>query len=309
MGVLSPSRLRRGIESPNLFLREANRLYHTRGYTRPYNTDGVDVFAEDWDYLIILDACRYDMFAEQVDLPGMLESRISRGSSTVEFLTANFAGRDLRDTVYVTGNPQLYRHHNEMEPELFAAIEVWQEDGWDEERKTVLPEVMTDRTIEAAERFPNKRIVSHFIQPHYPFLYDEEVFDESQEFLPSDEPGSWHQVMTGRVSVSKESVWRAYRATLDRTLPSVERLLKELDGRVVVTADHGNMIGERAQPVPVIEWGHPAKLYTEQLVRVPWHVNEGSARREFTQGEPIEKTPSSAKDSAVEQRLKDLGYR
>lgn len=308
MGSLSLSRLRRGLESPNLFLREANRLYHTRGYTRPFNTDGVDIFAEDWDHLVILDACRYDMFAEQADLPGTLESRNSRGSNTVEFLTANFADRDLRDTVYVTANPQLYRHRDSIEPELHATVDVWQEDGWDEEKKTVLPETMADRTLEAAERFPEKRIVSHFIQPHYPFLIDETVFDDSQAFLKQDEAGSWQQVMTGELSVSTDSVWRAYRATLDRALPSVERLLEELDGKVVVTADHGNMVGERARPVPVIEWGHPQQLYTEELVRVPWHVREGERRRRV-ESESASEPSSEVESDAVEERLADLGYK
>lgn len=308
MGSLSLSRLRRGLESPNLFLREANRLYHTRGYTRRFNTDGVDIFAEDWDHLVILDACRYDMFAKQAELPGMLESRISRGSNTVEFLTANFADRDLRDTVYVTANPQLYRHRETIDPTLHATIEVWQEDGWDEEKKTVLPETMADRTIAAAERFSDKRIVSHFIQPHYPFLIDEAVFDDSQAFLKQDEAGSWQQVMTGELSVSAESVWRAYRATLDRALPSVERLLEELDGRVVVTADHGNMVGERARPVPVVEWGHPQQLYTDELVRVPWHVHEGAERRRV-KSEPVPDLSGDAESDTVEKRLADLGYR
>jgi len=308
MGPLSLSRLRRGFRSPNLFLREMNRIYHTRGYTRPFNMSGLDLFGEDWDHLIVLDACRYDMFSRQADLSGRFESRISRGSSTVEFLTANFAGQEHLDTVYVTGNPQLYRHRAEMEPELHATIEVWQKDGWDEQKKTVLPEAMADRTLEAAERFPNKRIVSHFIQPHYPFLCDEAVFDDSQAFLRQDEVGSWHQVMTGELSVSANSVWRAYRATLDRALPSVERLLEELDGKVVVTADHGNMVGERARPVPVVEWGHPAKVYTEQLVKVPWLVHQGETRREVTEAASEEKTLDT-NEAVVEQRLEDLGYR
>jgi hypothetical protein len=307
MSLLSLSRLQRGVESPKLFLREANRLYHRRLYTRPYNTAGIDVFAEDWDNLIILDACRYDMFRDQADLPGQLYSRISRGSSTVEFLRANFAETDLLDTVYVTANPQLYRHRDEMNPNLHATVEVWSEDGWDEEKKTVLPEVMAQYTLDAAERFPNKRLVSHFIQPHYPFLFDEEVFDDSQAFLRPEEAGSWHQVMTGKLSVSAEAVWRAYRATLNRALPSVERLLAELPGRTVVTADHGNMIGERARPIPIQEWGHPRGVYTEELVEIPWFVSEGGNRPEIV----AEATEFGGKDGdrdVVTERLQDLGY-
>jgi hypothetical protein len=37
---------------------------------------------EDWDTLLILDACRYDLFAEEVPFGGRLESRISLGSSS-----------------------------------------------------------------------------------------------------------------------------------------------------------------------------------------------------------------------------------
>jgi hypothetical protein len=308
MSVLSLSRIRRGLRSPNLFLREANRLYHRRFYTRPYNTDGVDVFAEDWDTLVILDACRYDMFSEQSELPGRLESRISRGSSTVEFLRANVAGRDLRDTVYVTANPQLYRHREEFSPQFHDVIDVWQDDGWDEEYNTVLPETMVEWTRTAAERYPNKRILSHFIQPHYPFLVDEEVFEDEQTFRCPKKAGPWHQVMTGEISVSVEDVWQAYRATLDRTLPAVERLLSKLDGKTVVTADHGNMVGERAGPVPVTEWGHPRSIYVDQLVTVPWLVSTAGERRTITAGDSAAMY-TEGESEVVNDRLNALGYK
>ena len=56
---------------------------------------GVDVFEEDWDTLIILDGCRYDTFAELNDISGELESRQSQGSTSWEFMEANFHGREL----------------------------------------------------------------------------------------------------------------------------------------------------------------------------------------------------------------------
>ena len=87
-----------------LFLCRINRLYHRRFSWRDHSTDGADVFAEDWDTLCILDACRYDMFARCSELSGQHERQQSKGSATTEFLTANRDGRDLRDTVYVTAN-------------------------------------------------------------------------------------------------------------------------------------------------------------------------------------------------------------
>jgi len=216
------------------------------------------------------------MFETNHALPGTLESRLSRGSSTVEFLRGNFHSRDLLDTVYVTANPKLHEHRDDIDTRLHAVRDVWR-DGWDETHNTVLPEQTTAAAVDAAAAFPTKRSVVHYIQPHYPFLAGGNPFDSEQAFLRPDEPGSWHQVMTGELSVSRERVWDAYVATLDRALTAVEDLLSEIKGKTVVTADHGNMVGERARPVPVREWGHPTGVYTSELVRVPWHVYESGA--------------------------------
>lgn len=51
--------------------------------------EGTNVMSEDWDTLILLDACRYDMFADDASLDGRLESRISRGFTSEEFLDQN----------------------------------------------------------------------------------------------------------------------------------------------------------------------------------------------------------------------------
>lgn len=101
----SLSRLQRGLKSPNLLFRELNRLYYRRLNLRTYNSAGVDILAEDWDNLLILDACRYDMFKSYAELPGRLEHRISKGSATYEFLSGNFKERSALDTVYATANP------------------------------------------------------------------------------------------------------------------------------------------------------------------------------------------------------------
>jgi len=308
MGVLSPSRIRRGVENPALFLREANRLYHRRLYSRPYNTAGIDVFAQDWDNLVILDACRYDMFESHADLPGRLESRISRSSSTREFLKANFTDRDLLDTVYVTANPQLYRHRDWVNVDFHEVRHIWQEAGWDETHSTVLPETTTEYALAAADDHPDKRLVIHYIQPHYPFLTTgEQPFEDSQAFLRPEEGGSWYQVMTGDLEVSRSEVWDAYVETLERSLPAVKDLLDGLAGKTVVTADHGNMVGERARPVPVREWGHPHSIYTEQLVKVPWLVIDRE-RRKIVAEAPVD-DDNHVTDELVQKRLRNLGYR
>ncbi|WP_076145062.1 alkaline phosphatase family protein [Natrinema saccharevitans] len=306
--MYSLSQLRRGLSNPNLFFRELNRLYHRRLNTRSYNTSGVDIFKEDWDNLLILDACRYDMFEEHADLPGQFESRQSRSSSTREFLKANFQGRDLLDTVYVTANPQLYRHRDWLDVQFHEVRHIWQQEGWDDKYQTVMPETTTEHAIEAAAEHPDKRLIVHYIQPHYPFLIDEEVgFDNSQLFLKPDEAASWDEVMKGILEVDRSSLWEAYITTLKRALPSVKDLINNIEGKSVITSDHGNMVGERASPFPIREWGHPRGIYTKELVKVPWLVVDGE-RREILVEEQVE-TESKIADDIVEERLKDLGYK
>lgn len=306
--MYSAAQLRRGIRSPNLFLREVNRLYHRRLNAREYNTGGIDIFREYWDNLIVLDACRFDMFEQQSSVDGTLEARYSRGSSTREWLTANFTDRTLHDTVYVTANPQLYRHRELLNVSFHHVDHVWQTNGWDDRYQTVLPETTTEHALEAAERYPNKRLLIHYIQPHYPFLSVEggQPFDNSQLFLRPDQPSSWNQIMTGELNASREEIWAAYRRTLEVTLPHVNRLIDTLGGKTVVTADHGNMVGERARPLPIAEWGHPRGVYTDELVKIPWCTVDGE-RREIVAEEPTTSEQSVA-DDVVSERLAKLGY-
>lgn len=291
--------------------RHINRLYHRRLNWRRYNVEGVDVFAEDWDNLVILDACRYDMFERYSELPGRLEHRISKESDTTELLTANFAGRDLRDTVHVTANPQLYRYRDEIDTELYRIVDVWREEGWDAEHGTVLPETITKHAMRAARKHPNKRLVVHYIQPHYPFIGSDTEFDK-RHLAVSSENGNgaknvWGQLITGTLDATPADIWQPYIANLKHALSHVEELLFDLVGRTVVTADHGNMIGERSFPIPIREWGHPRGIYTEQLVRVPWLMYDNGPRRDTVAEEPDTES-STIDERTVTERLEHLGY-
>ena len=301
-------RLLRALKNPNLFARGANRLYHRRFNKRKFNSDGINVLDEDWDNLLILDACRYDMFEANHELPGRLESRISRGATTVEFLRGNFVGRELEDTVYVTANPQLYRNREHLLTEFHDVINVWQRDGWNDEHQTVLPETVNKYAREAADTYPNKRLIVHYIQPHYPFIGSQTQFDKNH--LNVEDPQGeqvWDQLMTGKLKVSRESIWDLYVDNLLVALPHVEELMTTLQGKTVVTADHGNMVGDRASPIPINEWGHPRGIYTEELVKVPWLVFVNGPRREIESESPVNQV-NDVEDSVVSDRLENLGY-
>lgn len=68
---------------------------------------GIDVPNADWDNLVVLDACRYDLFEELHTFPGDLKSVISRGSNTVKWLQTDFKKEQYSDIVYVTANGNL----------------------------------------------------------------------------------------------------------------------------------------------------------------------------------------------------------
>lgn len=298
-------RVQKVLENPRLIARILNRAYHRRLFTRQYNSSGVDIFEQDWDNLFILDACRYDMFQRQNTLPGTLESRHSRGSATLEFLLGNFANQTLTDTVYVTANPQFYRYRDEIGAQFHAVRNVWHDDGWDDEQGTVLPETVVKSAIQAATDFPKKRIIVHFLQPHYPFL-ESGISLKVGRLGEEDHESPWVRINKGDATVSKERIRKAYEANLERVLPHVAELNSELSGRTVVTSDHGNMLGERSSPLPVIEWGHPPGIYTESLTKIPWHVIETDSSKEIV----AEYNDSEQLDPDMDavKRLRQLGY-
>lgn len=297
-------KLKTVIEHPKLAFRGFNRLYHTRFHTRDHNSSGDDVIEEDWDNLLILDACRFDMFEERNTIEGKLETRTSKGSSTVEFLRGNFRGRDLKDTVYLTANPQYTWNIDGVEADFFKVIDLWEEDEyWDDEYNTVRPEKVTEKAKEVAEEHPDKRLIVHFMQPHYPFIASDSAVEDqklSNYF--------WHNLMRGNTELPKEDVWDLYNQNLENVLPEAKDLVESLNGRTVVTSDHGNFVGERASPFPVREWGHPIGIYDEKLVKVPWLVIDSDERKQIT-SEEKEDEDRQVDEEAVKEKLEGLGYR
>ncbi|WP_231852315.1 hypothetical protein [Haloquadratum walsbyi] len=205
---------------------------------------------EDWDNLIILDGCRYDVFEQHNTINGKLSKRKSHGSSTPEFLNGNFDNQTFHDVVYVTANPQV---NIRLDQPFHAVVNVW-ENSWDHHYNTVLPKPMMEATKQAYHEYPSKRIIGHFLQPHYPFIGPkgqkladhaggELSYRQAQGKEPNrDAPTIWDLQNDG--VVSKEKVWEAYIDNLQITLPHVESLLSIFDGKTVVTSDHGNLFGE-----------------------------------------------------------------
>lgn len=271
----------------------------------------------EWDYCIVLDACRYDVFSRVYDeyLEGELEKRRSPGSSTPEWAYRTFQGT--HDIAYFSGNPfinDLGIPLNELKwgascdyewtasEHLEHVIDVW-ETGWDDDLGTVPPGSLRDaldanrESVEQAER-----TVLHYMQPHAPYLsrgkgqklkqiqkgirsqadaedvassgvlssLSETLRPKVERTLEGSElaqkAGLWLELDPTEVLTSgtREAALRLYEENLRIALDSVARLIPELDGTVVVTADHGEAFGEEGV------WEHHIETYIPPLTEVPW---------------------------------------
>jgi hypothetical protein len=279
---------------------------------------GCDFTAEDWDNLLILDACRYDMFERLNNIPGNLESRRSNGSATREFVRNTFVGKTFHDTVYVTANPFVSMDVGDV---FHATIDLWRND-WNDDLGTVKPEVMRQALLDAAERYPNKRLIAHFIQPHHPFIGPtgqreinmtagnekarRRALGDNREF-ESRADTAW--LLAERGDLDVEMLACAYNENLELVLPEVRAAVDALDGLTVVTSDHGNLMDEPAYGMLSTgsrRFAHPMYATAPELVRVPWLVCEADERRHIHEDSPQHQ--SEAEEDIVEDRLEALGY-
>lgn len=259
------------------------------------------VMDEEWDVLIVLDACRADLFREVQDTAQYDAYRTvqSAGSGTDEWVRRNFSGQALTDTVYVTGNPVVSRS---VRTSFHAFHEVWR-GGFDPEAGTVPPEPVTAAAIDAREQYPDKRLIVHYLQPHYPFLGHPELrfstFGETESIdaavARDGADDVWEALGLGLVDY--DTVWAAYADNLERVLDSVDDLLDVCDGRTVITSDHGNLLGERVSLLNLSLYGHPPYVHHPALRTVPWAVIDGEERQ-----------PDHTVAIDVEEQLESLGY-
>jgi len=266
---------------------------------------GEYVMKKDWDNLIILDACRYDLFVEVSGLkPDYI---ISRGSCTAEFLRENFQGNKFRDTIYITANPMIDLLVRDC---FYKVIPVWKYE-WDEELNTVLPESIVKYAIKTEEKYPDKRLIIHFMQPHQPFIdYPElsrhgfkDIRLVAEGMRPQFEPTNpWYDADRGKLNF--KILWKAYKKNLEIVLPHAFYLANKLRGRNVITSDHGEAFRRLLFPLPIRIAEHPEGIHIPELVKVPWLVIENGGRKKISaRGSEIELIKSSIKKLKVKKKI------
>jgi len=262
----------------------------------PWITEqGTNVFDRDWDLLLILDACRVDMYRDVANQD--VDKIWSVGSSSPEWMANTFDHPETRKTAYITGNQ--YSADNPTDWGLLDEVWKW---AWDDDRGTVPPDPITDRVIHEGRHGDHDRIMAHSMQPHYPFIGADKSFGRMyKENHGSDDPmqyeGPWLEMFYGGnydLDELKDAYWENLRFVWEH----VEKICENFDGDVVVTADHGNAMGEWSL------WGHQPGFLHPQMRWVPWDeitaVDAGTYEPEIT--EPGEE------DYDRREQMEDLGY-
>lgn len=272
--------------------------------------DGIYIMSERWDNLVILDACRYDVFeqvAKERGIDGTLEKKVSRGTNTGIFLKENFSRGKHSDIVYVSGNPFVSYF---VKNRFFKIIPVWRE-GWSREFGTVLPETVYEYALDAIERYPNKRFIVHFMQPHEPYI-QMGVGPQAQRTVrrraPNIYANGWYRYLP---QLDRNYLFAQYKRNLELAIPYVLRLTDELQGRTIVTSDHGEALGETVnRMIRVRIFGHCPGARISALTDVPWLQLEGrtAGTRELGNREAETESMTEEDETTIKERLRALGY-
>lgn len=303
--------IKNGLRDPRYARRVIGRQFSRRSGRWLNSVRGERYLDQDWDNLILLDACRYDLFRAENTIEGRLTPFRSNASSSDEYFEKNLEGGSHGDLVYYSANP----HIDNIDASFHDLYRLWPEDTetWDSTRGTVLPGDAVDKVIDTAGEYEDKRIILHMMQPHRPFLGDRTANFEQTGFSRTgvnrrkgedpEVPFWWDRLEDG--TLDRKYVMRLYRDTLRVALPHVQRLVDFLPGKTVISADHGNVFGSRGLSGKRI-YGHPSYVHHPKLNIVPW-LEIDKPRKNIVEGTASVESHKEHFENATEQ-LKALGY-
>lgn len=270
------------------------------------------IFKRDYDYLFILDACRYDVLSEVYNnyFDGELKRVDSQGTMTKEWVENTFIGENLDDVIYISGNPWV----NSIQPmegvdvrDVFYKIK----DGWNREwsarTETTMPSGLTKILRKVEIQHPDKKKIIHMMQPHAPYLdlvtkehtRRHKAIDKTIDKLNNitnwfnsgkEDPEEVENIPFvnkegnnirkkighflvdnfGKNNITRlrallgipptpiwgvllregpESLREHYKYNLNRALYEIKKVRKALDGKFVISADHGELLGEQLKDI------------------------------------------------------------
>jgi hypothetical protein len=208
----------------------------------------------DWDYLIILDACRYDYFKEVWDYTKVYPV-YSPASSTVKWLSKVFP--NYYDYELLSSNPYIgskkSKYWKYQAYEHFKKIhDLWLH-CWSEDKGTIKP----ISTYLISMDIVKPKSIIWFLQPHAPYLkitnktnYTYDDFKEAK-------------LISKEMRTNLPDIKELYLDNLERVIKYAYKLFNELEPPIMITSDHGELLGEYNKI------GHP-NIRLKELRKVPF---------------------------------------
>jgi len=184
---------------------------------------------------------------------------------------------------------------------FYKIIDVWNF-GWNEKLGTVHPKEVNKAALIAIKLYKTKRkrFIIHYLQPHYPYislemkgigigLEKKRLFKSRPRYLRDRVKGfiRWRLIelfgprrglnlackLVGTLPTNAELIAKrigihglrkAYEDNLNLALSYVAKLVENLRGKIIVTSDHGELLGEEGMYEHLDGIRHP------KLIEVPW---------------------------------------
>ena len=236
----------------------------------------IDILKAEWDILIILDGCRYDIFKSVYEnlIHSKCELKKAKTfcSGTKEWMQNNFYNKDCSSIIYL--DPIVMFNLFIPDDTFFKTVMVWKT-NWDYEYGTIKPDEMTDVALEQIKQHPKKRFIIHYHQPHPPYLMKEylgigeidtpDTIQNSIEDTGFNFSNFYQGCMRRFFGYSRTWKWltmfgvdpcdyygkiykkygqdglvRGYRKNLELALYEINRLIDVCNGKIVVTSDHSH---------------------------------------------------------------------
>jgi len=334
--------------------REYNRQH--QAIEKYYNIDGKpkDILKESWDFLIILDACRYDYFIKVYKKylsKGNLKKAISPTTRTMTWLNRIFPGF-YNGIVYISANPYInsrakiigqYGDGYEAKKHFYKIIDAW-DFGWNDSVGSIFPVEINKAFFNARKQYKDKRFILHYIQPHEPYIsenYRKYILKKEKNIRakaifktragelredprkegaePDKEPITFIKIIKELILkfLGEDILWkikdhiiyrrimrflkgppksqiraillnegqsglrRAYKENLELALKSVKEVIKNIDGEILITSDHGEFLGEYGL------YTHPEQPRKPETTEVPWFKIDKMKRQRIEEPQKI----------------------
>lgn len=272
--------------------------------------------------LIVLDACRYDEFENIYEnyLDGNLQRAWASGRWTAEYVERTWT--QTHDLAYINSAPVISDHYfadrdSAYRPEehITNLVNVWRT-HWEPELETVPAEAVTAVAVDKVQENEATRLVAHYMQPHVPYIGEVRLDQATKAAQPAEQDLDAGTILEKENrstylllelleegKISNAELRSAYRHNLDYVFQSVVQLVRRVDCPVVITADHGEHLGEGGK--------HLHEEDSTLIRQVPWFtVSESEigtkSGQPFEYDGPVESTTDVSADIA--NRLESLGY-